>query len=171
MCPPQYNQSNEILSCSNGIGTKLSNTIDLEASSGSVCGGTSSRMRSGLIDSSASRYRRKSASLPYPERHNGNRTFSCKVEQEREFLSVGHPRTLPSKLVEEWMTHRLDRTQACLGGVLEQFRDEIDGLCRRTRPEDLGVPASILCLRYEQIPRKLTFEKGWGLICGNLCSI
>ena len=68
MCPPQYNQSNEILSCSNGIGTKLSNTIDLEASSGSVCGGTSSRMRSGLIDNSMSRYRRRSATFPYPER-------------------------------------------------------------------------------------------------------
>jgi hypothetical protein len=121
MCPPQHNQSNEILSCSNGIGTKLSNTIDLEASSGSVCGGTSSRMRSGLIDNSMSRYRRKSVTFPYPERRNGNRTFSRKVEQERELLSIGHPRALPSKLVEEWMTHRLDCTQTCLGGVLEQF--------------------------------------------------
>jgi hypothetical protein len=121
MCPPQYNQSSEILSCSNGIGTKLSNTIDLEASSGSVCGGTSSRMRSGLIDNSISRYRRRSAPLPYPEWHNRNRTFSCKVEQERELLSVRHPRTLPSELIEKRMAHRLNRTQTCLGGVLEQF--------------------------------------------------
>ena len=121
MCPPEYNQSSEILSCSNGIGTKLSNAIDLEASSGSVCGGTSSRMRSGLIDSSVSRHRCGSGSFPYPESQNEYITFSCKVEQGREILSVGHPRTLSSKLVEEWMTHRLDRTQTGLRGVLKQF--------------------------------------------------
>ena len=121
MCPPQYDQSNEILSCSNGIGTNLSNTIDLEASSGSVCGGTSSRMRSGLIDNSMLRYHRRSAPFPQLERYNENRTFSCKVKQGRELLSVWHPRALPSELVEEWMAHRLDRTQTRLGGVFEQF--------------------------------------------------
>jgi len=119
MCPPQYNQSSEILSCSNGIGTKLSNAIDLEASSGSVCGGTSSRMRSGLIDNSVLRYRRRSASFPYPGKHDENRTFSCKVEQGRELLSVGHPCALPSELVKEWVAHRLNCTQTRLGGVLE----------------------------------------------------
>lgn len=121
MCPPEDNQSSEILSCSNGIGTKLSNTIDLEASSGSVCDGTSSRMRSGLIDSSVSRHRRESGSFPCSESQNEYITFSCKVEQGRKLLSVRHLCTLSSKLVEEWMTHRLDRAQTRLRGVLEQF--------------------------------------------------
>ena len=138
MRPPQDNQSNEILRFSNGIGTKLSNTIDLEASSGSVCCGTSSRMRSGLIDNSMSRYRRRSASFPYRARRNENRTFSCKVKQGGELLSVRHPRAFPPKLVKERMAHRLNCTQTRLGGVLKQFRDKIDGFCRRARPEDLG---------------------------------
>ena len=94
-------------------------------------------MSSGLIDNSMSRYRRKSASFPYREAHNENLTFSCKVKQGGEILSVRHPRALPSELVKEWVAHRLNRTQTRLGGVLEQFRDEIDGFCRRARPEDL----------------------------------
>ena len=83
MCPPEYNQSSEILSCSNGIGTKLSNTIDLEASSGSVCGGTSSRMRSGLIDNSALRYRPGSASFPYPKSRIGEKTVPSRVKSNK----------------------------------------------------------------------------------------
>ena len=77
-------------------------------------------MRSGLIDNSVSRYRRRSA--PFP-RHNedDDHTFSREVKQEREVFAVGHPRALSSKLVEEWVTHRLDCAQTCLGSVLEQF--------------------------------------------------
>jgi len=95
-------------------------------------------MRSGLIDNSMSRYRRKSASFPYPGQHNEILTFPCKVKQGREVLSVRHPRALPSELVEELVAHRLNRTQTRLGRVLEQLRDKIDGFCRSARPEDLG---------------------------------
>jgi hypothetical protein len=45
-------QSRVILSCSNGIGTKLSSTICRERSSDSQCGGTSFEIKSGRIDSS-----------------------------------------------------------------------------------------------------------------------
>jgi len=78
-------------------------------------------MSSGLIDNSMSRYRRKSASFPYPARHNENLTFPCKVKQGREVLSVRHPRAFPSKFVEEWVAHRFNRTQTRLGRVLEQL--------------------------------------------------
>jgi hypothetical protein len=47
------NQSSEIFSCSNGIGTKFSRSIDRARSSGSQCGGTSCRIRSGRTESSA----------------------------------------------------------------------------------------------------------------------
>jgi len=46
-------QSSVIFMSSNGIGTKLSSTIPRERSSGSVCGGTSCRIRSGRTESSS----------------------------------------------------------------------------------------------------------------------
>lgn len=45
-------QSSVIFICSSGIGTKLLMSMPRERSSGSVCGGTSLRMRSGRTDSS-----------------------------------------------------------------------------------------------------------------------
>jgi hypothetical protein len=45
-------QSSVILSCSNGIGTKLSSTMLRDRSSGSQCGGTSCRIKSGRTESS-----------------------------------------------------------------------------------------------------------------------
>lgn len=45
-------QSNVIFICSSGIGTKLSSEIFRDASSGSQCGGTSRRIRSGRTDNS-----------------------------------------------------------------------------------------------------------------------
>ena len=46
-------QSSDSLICSSGIGTNPSSTIDRKASSGSTCGGTSRRIKSGRTESSA----------------------------------------------------------------------------------------------------------------------
>jgi len=51
--PAHWYQSSEILSCSSGIGTKLSSEIPREFSSTSQCRGTSCRMRSGRTESSS----------------------------------------------------------------------------------------------------------------------
>lgn len=50
-------QSSVSFICSSGMGTKLSSTIDREASSRSQCGGTSCRIKSGRTESSVVYFR------------------------------------------------------------------------------------------------------------------
>jgi hypothetical protein len=61
------------------------------------------------------------------------------------------------------MHKRLDRRQTLRRRVLEQTRDEVERR-RLGAPEDLTVSRARLW-------RPLTLLKGWGLICGNLCSM
>ena len=64
-------------------------------------------------------------------------TFASKVEQPGQILAIWHPHPLRLDLVKEGVTHGLNGTQPCLGSVLEQFSNEIDGLGRRARAENL----------------------------------
>ena len=64
-------------------------------------------------------------------------TLAREVEQEREFLSVGHLRTFLPELVEEGVAHRFHRAQPGLRRVLEQLRNEVDRLGSCARAEDL----------------------------------
>ena len=64
-------------------------------------------------------------------------TLPSEVEQRRELLPVRHLRPLLPQLVEEGVTHGLNRAQPRLGRVLEQLRNEVDRLGSRAWPEDL----------------------------------
>lgn len=126
-------QSSVIFSCSSGMGTKVSNTIIRKASSGSQCGGTSCRIRSGRTDSSASNTsgsRKDAIARPL--------TLACKVEKRREILAVGHSGAFLPQLVEEGVHHGFHRAQACAGRVFQEFRHQVNSLRRRAGPEDLS---------------------------------
>jgi hypothetical protein len=129
-------QSSVIFSCSSGMGTKLSNTINRKASSGSQCGGTSCRIRSGRTDSSASN---TSVSIPQRRRTMSTPlTLACKVEQRREILAVGHSGAFLPQLVKEGVHHGFHRAQACAGRVFQEFRHQVNSLGCRAWPEDLS---------------------------------
>ena len=60
------------------------------------------------------------------------------VEERRHFTAVGHADLTFSKLVEEGMAESLDCCKTGAGSVLKKSRDEVDGIGRCARTEDLG---------------------------------
>lgn len=65
------------------------------------------------------------------------RTLLGEVEEKGEVLSVGHPGTFYSELIEEGMTHSFHRTQSGLRRVFEQFGDQVDRLWGCSGSENL----------------------------------
>jgi hypothetical protein len=112
---------------------------------GSACGGTSRRMRSGRVDSSAARQR---AAWGIPALTGRRRrsdmcetlplTLPREVKQQRHLLAVRQPRAFRSQLVEELVDERLGCSQSGGRRVLEQVADERDGVGGCAGPEDLG---------------------------------
>lgn len=129
-----FTQSSVILSCSSGMGTKLSRLIDRELNSGSQCGGTNCRIKSGRTDSSEypvltyNRQRRTSPLL----------TLTCEIEKQWKVFPIGHPGAFNPQLVEEWMNHRFNRAQPCTWRVFQQLRHQIYCFRSRTRAENLS---------------------------------
>ncbi|KAI3487957.1 hypothetical protein L1887_48040 [Cichorium endivia] len=60
------------------------------------------------------------------------------VEERGHLAAVGHADLARAKLVEEGVAERLDGGETRAGRVLEQSGDEVDGVGRRARTEDLG---------------------------------
>ena len=60
------------------------------------------------------------------------------VKQIRKRLTVGQPRVRFPQFVEERVSERLERVEAEVGLVMEQFGDQIDGVRRRFVTEHLG---------------------------------
>ena len=107
------------------MGTKVSSIIVREASSGSQCGGTSCRIKSGRTESSGWgklvsiwRLSPKKDVIQVKKKL----AFTCKIEEWREILAVRHSRTFFPKLVKEGVGHRFHRAKARSWCVLQQLR-------------------------------------------------
>lgn len=114
-------QSSVILSCSNGMGTKVSSTIVREASSGSQCGGTSCRIKSGRTESSVKLQISNDADHNRKASSRLRLTFACKIEEWGEILPIWHSRTFCPQLVKEGLDHRFHRAEARSWCVLQQL--------------------------------------------------
>jgi hypothetical protein len=80
----------------------------------------------------------------------GRLTFTCKVEERREFLAIWHPGTLLPELVEEWMDHRLHSAQTRARRVFQELGHQIDSLGRCAWPENLITPCKAKFVLLEQ---------------------
>lgn len=97
-------------------------------------------------------------------------TLMRKIKQPREILAIGHPLALDAQLVEERVNHRLHSTKPRSRRILQQLGHQIYCLRRRARPEHLPTPVSNITTIIHMCVQP-TFEKGCGLIWGNLCSM
>lgn len=120
------------------MGTKLSSTIDREASSGSQYAGTSRRIRSGRTESSALVAVRQ---IFFRIDRAPLLTFPREIEERGEIPAVGHTGSHIPQFVKERVDHGFNCTQTGAGSILQQLGDEVDGFCRSARPEHL--PTSI----------------------------
>src|ERR1700760_3223008 len=82
---------------------------------------------------------------------------------------VWQPRIRVSEFVEERVHHCLDCRQSLCRRILEKSRDQVDSMWVRLA-EDLRCWVSVTCSASNRNSER-TLLNGWGLICGNLCSL